>query len=614
MSGSGVWGSLGLALGLFFIFVGERVFGEGGTHDVLVILGGLLVLGTVALRASARQRAQGPAREAETKILIASVAILISLLLYVASTDWGLSLLGLKGSAGERCGGALGALWRAVMIVGLLALFFMEFAYRRMPIAEAVELRRVRSAGLSGTSLGLAFVFLFSGNYVISQRDVKKDLSYFKTTRPSETTVKMVRRLGEPVTVLLFYPPVNEVLDQVRPYFEQLDKLSPQLSVRVRDHALEPDMAKQHNVRGNGFVVLLKGKGKGQQAETFEVGTDLEVARARLKTLDSSFQKAFSKLTTVRRELHITTGHDERSTQGGENEEAGQKTTEFETALERSNIRTRPLGMAQGLAQQVPTGAPAVAVLGPRKPFLPEEARTLLRYVEGGGRLLVTVDPSVDHGLDPLLHGLGLELQKGVLCSERQHLRRASTQADRAIVFSNQYSAHPIVTVASRNAARVATIFLQGGSLARYQGQDANKAVNVVFPLRGPKAFWRDLDNDFEQDGDEALQEANMIAAVTLGGNKGPEGRAVIVADGDFATDQLIRNPGNLIVLSDALQWLIGQEQIVGEATSEEDVRIEHTRDEDKFWFYGTSFGVPLPILGLGIWMAVRRRRRRESK
>ena len=58
------------------------------------------------------------------------------------------------------------------------------------------------------------------------------------------------------------------------------------------------------------------------------------------------------------------------------------------------------------------------------------------------------------------------------------------------------------------------------------------------------------------------------------------------------------------------MQWFLGEEQIIGDTATEEDVPIEHTRDEDKLWFYATSFGAPLPLLILGIWIALRGRRR----
>lgn len=98
-----------------------------------------------------------------------------------------------------------------------------------------------------------------------------------------------------------------------------------------------------------------------------------------------------------------------------------------------------------------------------------------------------------------------------------------------------------------------------------------------------------------------------MMAAVTVPHAGGDEGRAVVVADGDFITDAWIRNAGNAFVLMDSINWLVGEEQVLGPTQTEEDVPIEHTSEEDKVWFYGTSFAVPLPLLLLGFWLARRR-------
>jgi hypothetical protein len=51
----------------------------------------------------------------------------------------------------------------------------------------------------------------------------------------------------------------------------------------------------------------------------------------------------------------------------------------------------------------------------------------------------------------------------------------------------------------------------------------------------------------------------------------------------------------------------------VTQTSSEEDVAIEHTREEDKVWFYGTTLAAPLPLFALGVWVALQRRKRRTK-
>lgn len=605
--------SVAILLSLLVAFVAERIFGEGTGREVSLGIAGLLFFAGLGLRLVRRARANGSARAVESQQLWFSIGILAGVGIYAFSTDAGVALLGYENAGAERAQGALGALWPAVTIVALGGLLFTEQAYFRMPIEEAVEPRRVRASAQGGVSLALALVFLFSINYVASEQGLKWDLSYFRTTEPSESTLRMVESLSEPIEVVLMYPEVNEVYDQLTPYFQQVSGASEQLEVRQRDHALAASMAQQHRIRGNGFVVLLRGEGEEQQAESFEVGLTLESARTRLRRLDGSFQRAFTSLARVRRELYLTTGHRERSVTGAEGDSEDQRMGDLGDALSRSGFESTDLGIAQGLATDVPDAAPAVAIFGPRTPFRPEEIGALERYVSGGGRLLVALDPNDEHGLGPLLRSLGVGLQSGIAASARNYRRLTNTTSDRGLVYSNVYSAHPIVSTARRNAARLATIFVHGGALRRVEGQELNEGLRVTFPLRSAPGFWLDQDGDWDRSDSEPEAELNLIAAVTVPNEGGEEGRVIVIADADFTTDLVFRNPGNALIFGDIMQWFLGEEQIIGDTATEEDVPIEHTRDEDKLWFYATSFGAPLPLLIFGIWIALRGRRRGET-
>lgn len=604
--------------GLALVFLAERVFApDGSGRKIALGVGAFAVLGAVVQRVLAWSRTTGDLKKAEGSLLAGTGGIVASLLVYAASTSEAAELLGLTGETGQKIGGALAAFWPAVLAVSFAATVFMELAYARMPVAEAVELRRVRSSAYSGLTLALALVFLSAINYVAFKRDVKLDLSYFRTTRPSEPTLQMVRGLGEPVRVVLFFPEVNEVLEQVRPFFQELAEASRgKLTVDVRDHALAPELARRHEVRANGQVLMLRGQGESAQSERFDVGSDLEAARSNLRTLDGRFQRAFNKLTRPARNLYLTAGHGERSNVGQAGDPTGARVSLLTELLRRNNIETQPLGMAQGLANRVPEQARAVAILGPRQRFIEEENRALLDYVKGGGRLVVMVDPEADHGLDTLLRGLGVRLMPGTLCSESSHVRREHTPGDVAFVYSNKYSVHPTVTTASRNASEIASIFVRGGGLERHPDlAQLQPTPRIAFPLRTGDDFWRDLNGNFRRDEDEPTQTMNMMAAITFAHRQGgaEEGRAVVIGDGDFVTDQVVRNPGNALLFADILQWLIGEERITAATTSEEDVPIEHSRGEDKLWFYGTTFAAPLPLLALAWWVASRQRRKESG-
>ncbi len=88
--------------------------------------------------------------------------------------------------------------------------------------------------------------------------------------------------------------------------------------------------------------------------------------------------------------------------------------------------------------------------------------------------------------------------------------------------------------------------------------------------------------------------------------------RAFVVADSDAFGDLVMSNVrGNQVFLADAVRWLVGEASFAGAETSEEDVRIETTKQQDLSWFYATIFGAPCLVLAAGV--VVSRRSRRAS-
>jgi hypothetical protein len=81
-----------------------------------------------------------------------------------------------------------------------------------------------------------------------------------------------------------------------------------------------------------------------------------------------------------------------------------------------------------------------------------------------------------------------------------------------------------------------------------------------------------------------------------------------VVADADCFSDAAFGHEPNIFFAADVLRWLGGEESFAGAITNAEDVRIEHTRNKDKAWFYATIFGAPGAVLGLGLLVARRKK------
>ncbi len=610
---SNVLGSSLLLASLVLLFIGERAAGTDKLHHALSGLGTLAFVVALGLRIAAFRAAKGDVRAVEARLLASYGGVLLALFAYACSTDAVMDLCKATGEAREHEVIVWSVLWPALMLVSCSALFFMELVYARMPIAASVELRRVRTGAYAGLTLACSAVFVLCINYVATARDVRRDVSYFKTTVPSAGTERMLKKLDAPVRAILFWRKTDDVLRQVEPYFATLHAHAGKLRYEVLDVAMVPELARKNRITSNGFVLLLRGEGDKQKHQAFRVGNELTEARPQLKKLDSVFQQNFAKLARPERAVLLTVGHAERNSKA-EDAASGDGTQLLEELWHRLNLKTDTVGLAQGLGSVVPDGSSAVIINGPREKFLPEETAALLSYVRKGGRLLLMIDPDTDDGLAPLLSGLGVERMEGTLASETQHMQHAHDQSDTALVYSNSYSSHPSVTTAARLQNEVATVFVRGAALRKGIANNLTPKPNVTFSLRSGPMFFRDVNGNWKHDHEEAEESMNMIAAVTVSEKPGaPEGRAVIIGDGDFMTDKIGSNNGNVMVFVDSIAWLVGNEELSAEVSSEEDVPLPHTRDQDKLWFYATTFAMPMPVLGIGLWVARRRRRRAEA-
>jgi hypothetical protein len=672
--------------GLVLVYVGERVLSglEKGAGFV-TLLGVLGVLAGTGLRFSPRFRTGGERRSIERLLAVLSVVGLVSLGLYFATTSGGAERLGIANLEDEARGEVMDLLtvaWISLLTIAVVPMVFAETALRPMRSSERPEFRRVRSAATAGFTLALAALYCSFFVYAAGGVEAKADYSYFKTSRPSESTRKIAASLSEPVKVVAFYPDVNPVRREVESYLKELANGIPKLEIKVQDRLLVPKLAKELRATQDGVIVL----SRGGVNHTLSIGTELESARAKLKTLDRDFQEQLLKLARSRKTAYLTVGHGElNDAPRGKSSDEGRTATGVRTILQHQNYTVKDLGAGQGLAADVPDDADVVFVLGPTEPFSPEELASLRRYADRGGKLFIALDPdgvtervgriftegsapaaptggesakapaapsaqpagaggeptpppAVDVSsevafLDQLAEIAELKFSGDVLANERQHVRVRYNDSDRTRIISTSFSSHASVSTLSRNSPRAAVFAFGAGSLDKRPGSSAK----VDFTVRAPANTFADTNRNFQKDSVDKQASFNIAAAVSRpvmaaaspdkkdeGDKKGenkdekkapPEMRAFVVADADALSDfVLTRAGGNQVLLVDGVRWLVGEESFMGERSSEEDVKVETTKQQDLAWFYATIFGAPVLVLGAGIVINRRSRRPQGGK
>jgi len=601
-------------LGLALVFLGERVFGPG--YSMRLPLDGLAVLCMVTalgLRGQQWKKASGETRKV-LGLLVPAYGVAVSGPLLILAVAEGSSLAPSDDSD-------LGVLLRIVglllLLLGGLPLVLMESSLSSMYGARRLETRRLSESGRAGTAAAMAISFVVALNYVASTHDQRFDLRTVRDLTPTDSTVEMVRNLTSPITVSLFFSPANEVEELVTPYFEVLAETSDQLVVHQRDRARHPGESRDLRVRKNGTIVI----SDGENHESLTLDEKAGKARSKLKKLDEDFQKRLNKVIGVQRTAYFTIGHGERTTSPKTGDPGGLK--QLKKGLKALNYKVKNLGLKEGLSDQVPEDATLVFVVGPEGPMLEAERDALQRYVLDGGALALMLDPVVeeDPELQPLLASLGLEVHLSTLAHETSHATRSRGVADRTLLVSNRFTTHDSTRHLSELGSRTWALFENTGYLEKLkspEGTGGADSPEVTFTIRAPAGTWADLDGELGYDKNTETKKGwNLAAAVQLPvgeGAEGPGGRAIVTADADILADLALSvGKGNRQWVADAVRWLENAVQLGGQVADLEDVRILHTQDNDKAWFFGTTLGVPLFLLLLGFGSHFRRGRRDVS-
>ncbi|HET9627383.1 MAG TPA: Gldg family protein [Kofleriaceae bacterium] len=639
------WASLTLAGGLLLFLLGERFFSHlNGGRLVLTGVGLLLILLVTGARAWAMLGSNGARRRVERNLLVCHAFTLLALVLYLLSTDWGITKLGLKEPAAGHFHGALTVLYLVMLVASNLPLLIIElslgtalrdtFEVHATTGDEAgVEYFRVRELGWSGFSLGLAIAFLMVTCQVSSERNVQTDVSYFKTSSPGDSTRKIVESASDQLKVLLFFPDVNEVKNQVKGYFDALSEKAPngKVSVELHDRLVDAELAGRYKVTKDGTIVLVRGTGDKEKSQTLEVDPDFSKARtstSKLRNFDREVNSALLKLMRDKRKAYLLVGHGELNDRDSMPAELkGQipdrPITNFRRRLGDLNYEIKNLGLID-LAKDVPEDATVVIAFAPSVPLSPAEWSALSRYLDRGGRLMYITDPLSDTSLGALEQRFAIKAVPGHLSDERLFLPVHGKPSDHRVTATNQFSPHASTGSLSRTSAD------QGIRL-----NDAGALEETAFPpgladpprrtvtIRSMETSFMDTNGNFTKDGDEKQQKW-IVGEAVEGPNIGKKDnwRALVFADADLFTDLYGRNQLGQVVgvissgplLDDSVKWLAGEEAVVGDVVSEDDKAIQHTKNEDVVWFTLMLIGAPIVVLAGGLFGTRRRRTAKKSE
>lgn len=285
--------------------------------------------------------------------------------------------------------------------------------------------------------------------------------------------------------------------------------------------------------------------------------------------------------------------------------------------LKRQNFALRALTTPEELAE-IPAACDAVVVVGPERPFLPGEAAALSRYLQRGGRLLALLGALLDRGLtrhldtglEELLLGVGIELQRAVVVDPPQ---RVGTSL--SFLVEQTYTEHPLA-VGMQDRRTVWPLTrpvrpVQGP--AHEPGWQAHAAVTASdqsFAVTDPTALRTEPPpRPAPAPGTDAgLVPIAAAASATPAGAR-TEARVAVFGSTQIAwNDSLVLYNRDLLL--GAAEWLTDAQARVGLPPKRlEQVRLVIAEDQQRRLFFIVVCSMPLMVLLLGLGVAWIRRR-----
>lgn len=481
--------------------------------------------------------------------------------------------------------------------------------------------RTVR-AGTSALAIGLAAAILVGINYLGARHWVRSDWTKARIYSLSETSRKVVSGLKAPVRVTVFmtrgsrlYQPVSELLNRYR-------QLSPKIEVEIIDPERNParaqSLVREFGIRQNTVVFRSGDKRKYVEEDRL---ADFDFAAAgmgggapEIKAFkgEQAFTSAILEVTeSSTTKVYFSSGHGEPSLDSAER---GRGLSEAKQMLERDNVRVASWeSLGKG---EVPADASAIVVAGPRTAFLEPEAEALRKYLAGGGRALILLDPVLpgpgatrsDLGLGPLLSAYGLKPDDDIVIDPANAVPLVGPET----VIANRFGTHPIVR--SLAAENLPVMFRVARSLSRAEGGAAGTTPTML------------VETTAEGWGETSLSALESVSKdprdlpgpLTLAFAVGPADpskpsekapRLVVVGNSFFATNGFLDNAGNANLFLNSLHWLTGAEKLVGIAPkTPEQASLSLTQAQVNRIGLFAGLGLPLLAVLLGIWVWYRRR------
>ena len=545
--------------------------------------------------------------------------------------------------------------------------------------APAVPGRSAGQAAVKGSLLGagvlLIAALLVIVNYMGWKYHAQFDWTKTKVHSLSQTTENVLSHLDKDVQVTVFITPSLPVFEPTKELLSRYQAASSHIKVRWIDPQRNPLEAQrlvdQYKISSAG-VVFEAGKERRVVPSSDLADMDFSTARQlgeqpKLKAFkgEEQFTSALVDLTQGKKpKVLFTSGHgelslDDTSTSG---------LSGVRQLLNPDNTDLQEWGSLG--AKSVPAGTDLVVIAGPKAAFTQGELTVLGKYLAGGGRLLVLLDPAfqpggvqagfADLGLGKWLADYGVKVGDDIVVDPSTTPAGFSAET----FFATRYTDHPTTkgladagipvlvresrSVGSGTAPKGTKVTelmktsTKGWAVTHFENQPVSGPTDG--DLRGPVSLAVAVEAKTPPPAPEAPETGEAAAESAQAADDPPAAkpaskdqgnaqskdpskteppsnakaeaepqpmRMVVVGDSDFLSTALLRvGPGNRTLTNNVFNWLIQRETLLGIPPKKpEQVRLSMTPAQLRWAMAFVVLILPGLAVLLGLWVWSRRRR-----
>lgn len=444
--------------------------------------------------------------------------------------------------------------------------------------------KRSSKLGTNTSVLAIAVLaILIFVNYLGFRHHKTFDLTSEKLYTLSDQTKKIVEPIKSDVDIFLFAKSADPEVQQLRDQMSEYENLNPHIHFRVVDPQEHPDLTKQYGVVREGQVVVVSGKNIQRLEET----TEQDFASAILKATS----------TTVKTVCFVE-GHGEKSITASDSKGYSRVAGE----LAKENYQTKSINLVT--SNDVPSDCSVLVDAGPQKSFFPQEAQMIEKYLDGGGKAMLLLDPGMDPKLDDVLQVWNIKLGDnyvidvsgvGRLLGEGPGVPLVVDYGDSPIVrnFNNSMTFFPLartVSIADTSKPNPVSVELLKTS-----------AASFTVPNLGNGTVRYDPKTD--QRGPLPLG----VAAEKKSGST--DARLVVIGNSQFATNHWVGQQRNGDLFFNAINWLTEEENLISirpKEAANRRVTLTEAQQRELSWF--SMVFLPLIVIIGGIYIWVKRR------